>query len=310
MQAYDLNYIGIGLATGGGVGAARYDGKTITIDDWSAEKTDNLRTYATNDEGNRTDIVAVWSYHNFDYSWYIEPVAAGKPIWAKIITENFPTVPYVSASASRPIYDAENRLLGMSAIDIHLPKISDFLRATDIAEAGRVFILERDGALIATSTDEQPFKLVDDTVKRLYAIESVDTVVRAIAQHFEQNEELQSIEEKVDLRLEVEGETHFIHAEPWRDSYGLDWVVITSVPESTFMGQINRNTRMTIALCLGALGLTSGLGLFAARWIARPVLRLNQASEAMASGNLSQTVEKSGIRELDSLSQSFNHMAE
>ena len=32
MQAYDLTYIGIGLTTGEGLGAARYDGKTITRD--------------------------------------------------------------------------------------------------------------------------------------------------------------------------------------------------------------------------------------------------------------------------------------
>ncbi|HEY9907374.1 MAG TPA: hypothetical protein V6D18_07160, partial [Thermosynechococcaceae cyanobacterium] len=37
IQAYDLTYIGIGLSTGGGIAAARYDGKTITIDDWTTE---------------------------------------------------------------------------------------------------------------------------------------------------------------------------------------------------------------------------------------------------------------------------------
>ncbi|MHC5773186.1 hypothetical protein [Nostoc sp.] len=51
MQAYDLTYIGIGLTTGEGIGAARYDGKTVTIDDWSAKPPKNSYNYATDDQG-------------------------------------------------------------------------------------------------------------------------------------------------------------------------------------------------------------------------------------------------------------------
>ncbi|UBF23835.1 hypothetical protein K9N68_18980 [Kovacikia minuta CCNUW1] len=32
MQAHDLTFVGIGLTTGEGIGAIRYDGKTVTID--------------------------------------------------------------------------------------------------------------------------------------------------------------------------------------------------------------------------------------------------------------------------------------
>ncbi len=61
-------------------------------------------------------------------------------------------------------------------------------------------------------------------------------------------------------------------------------------------------------LCLGALALSSLMGILTSRWIARPILHLNGASKAMAAGNLNQSVERSPIRELDSLSNSFNHM--
>lgn len=85
--------------------------------------------------------------------------------------------------------------------------------------------------------------------------------------------------------------------------------MVISVPENTFMEQINANTRTTIALCFAALVLASVMGVLTSHWIVRPILRLNRASEAMASGNLAQTVKISGIRELDTLSNSFNHMA-
>lgn len=309
MQVYDLTYIGIGLTTGEGVGAARYDGKTITIDDWTANLPNNTTNYATDAKGNRTQITGHWDWDNFSETWYTEPIAAGKPIW-KIVATNLPTGPYITASASRPIYDSQNRLLGMIAADIHLLKLSDFLRDLDISQSGQVFIMERNGTLVANSSKEKPFMLVNKKIQRLRAIDNPDSTIQSIASHLQVSKGLQSITQYTAFQLEVQGERHFVNVVPWRDQYGLDWLVVVSVPESAFMGQINANTRTTIALCLGALVIASLMGVLTSRWIARPMLRLNQASEAMASGNLDQTVETSGIRELNTLSNSFNHMAE
>ena len=96
---------------------------------------------------------------------------------------------------------------------------------------------------------------------------------------------------------------------PWQDEYGLDWLVVMSVPQNVFMAQINDNTRTTILLCLAALAVASGLGFLTARWITHSLRRLNQASEAIAAGDLEQTVETGPIQELNTLSNSFNHMA-
>ncbi|MGG6295999.1 sensor histidine kinase [Leptolyngbya sp. AN02str] len=309
MQSHDLTYIGMGLTTGEGVGVARYDGETITIDDWTANLTNNITTYATDAEGNRTQVEAKWFYDMFNEPWYTEPVAAGMPIWAKIITGNFPTGPYISASASRPIYDAQNQLLGMIAVDIHLLKLSEFLRDLNVSQAGEVFIMNREGTLIASSGTEQPFKLVDQQVQQLQAVDSPNVLIQTIAKHI-QSKGLQAITDEADFELEAQKEPHFVNVTPWRDAYGLDWLVVVSVPESAFMAQIHENTRVTIALCVAALAIASGLGVFTSRWIMGPILRLNQASKAMAAGDLSQVVEPGTIREFNTLSTSFNHMVE
>ena len=309
MQAYDLTYIGLGLTTGEGIGAARYDGETITIDDWTAKPPNNVYTYATDSQGNRTQVNTRWDWDNFSQPWYTEPIAAGKPIWTKIITNYFPTGPYIAAAASRPIYDSQNRLLGMIACDIHLLKLSDFLRSLDISQSGQVFVMERDGLLIANSSPEKPFVAVNQEVQRLRAIDSPDPVIQTISQHLQQTNELQSIKTDTNFHVVVQGERHFVDVVPWHDTYGLDWLLVVSVPENAFMGQINANTRTTIALCLGALAVASALGVLTSRWIARPILRLNQVSESIASGNLDQTVGATNIRELNLLSRSFNYMA-
>ncbi|MBE9104011.1 HAMP domain-containing protein [Nostoc cf. edaphicum LEGE 07299] len=309
MQAYDLTYIGIGLTTGEGLGVARYDGKTITIDDWTAKIPNNTSTYATDNQGNRTQVNARWTWNNFSESWYTQSIAAGKPIWGKIVTINTPTGPYITASASRPIYDSQNRLLGMIATDIHLLKLGDFLRSLDVSQSGEVFLLERDGTLVASSATEKPFTIVNQNIQRLRAIDSSNPMIQNIAKHLQTFNGFASITKDTDFQLEVQGKRHFIDVVPWRDKYGLDWLVVVSVPENVFMAQINANTHTTIALCFGALLLASVMGVFTSHWIVRPILRLNWASEAMASGNLDQKVETSGIRELNTLSKSFNHMA-
>ncbi|BAY74305.1 integral membrane sensor signal transduction histidine kinase [Nostoc linckia NIES-25] len=310
IQAYDLTYIGIGLTTGEGVGAARYDGKTITIDDWTANPPNNVSTYATEERGDRTQVNARWDWKNSEQSWYTEPIAANKPIWAKILVENFPTGPYIAASASRPIYDSQNRLLGMIACDIHLLKLGDFLRSLDISQSGRVFLLERDGRLIATSGTEKPFTSINQKAHRLGAMDSTDPIIQNVAKHLQSFNGFKSITEDTNFKLELQGKRYFVDVVPWRDEYGLDWLLVVSVPENAFMAQINANTQITIALCFAALIVASVMGVFTSRWIVRPILRLNRASKAMASGNLDQTVETSPIQELNTLSNSFNYMAE
>ena len=309
MQAYDLTYIGIGLTTGEGLGAARYDGKTITVEDWTATLPNNVTNYTVDDQGNRIRVNGNWDWNNFNEPWYLEPVAAGQPIWAEVVTANFPTGPYITASASRPIYDSQNRLLGMIGTDIHLLKLSDFLDKVATSQSGQIFVVERDGNLIANAGTEQPFTLVNQDIQRLQAVNSPDAVIQTVAKHIQRSNGFQTITQSTDFQVDVQGKSYFVRVDPWQDQYGLDWLVVTSVPKSAFMAQIDANTRTTILLCIGALAVASVMGGFTSRWIARPILRLNQASEAMAAGDLDQTVETSQIQELNTLSSSFNHMA-
>ncbi|HEY9806843.1 MAG TPA: cache domain-containing protein, partial [Candidatus Obscuribacterales bacterium] len=310
MQAYDLSYIGIGLTTGEEAGAGRYDGKTVTVDDWTNKPPNNCYTYATDNQGNRTKLMTVYDWDNFSMTWYTEPMKAGKPVWSRIYTWNYPGYPYIVASAGRPIYDRNNQLLGMVGADIHLLKLSDFLRNMEASHAGQVFILERSGLLIANSGTEKPFTLVKDEIQRLPAIASPNSAVRGVTQKLKQQfGDFRSITKTQKIKFDLEGELQYVRVAPWRDQYGLDWLVVVSVPENVFMAQINANNRTTVLLCLGALAIASVLGVFTSRWITRPILRLNRATEDMAAGHLDQTIEDSGIQELNKLSASFNHMA-
>ncbi|MEH2075293.1 MAG: ATP-binding protein [Nostoc sp.] len=314
MQVYDLTYISFNLPTGEGGGAGRYDGKTVTIDE-NTTKTPSLpknaKTYLTDNDGNRTQLLSTATWDTLNEPNYTEPAKAGKPIWTRIYTYYDPAYPpYIAASAGSPVYDATKKLIAVVGVDIHLLKLSEFLRTLDISRSGQVFIVEHDGMLVANSCPEQPFTVNKNEIKRLKAIDSSNPVVQGIAKQLQQRiPNLRTITSTQELQVNFQGEDYSVHIEPWRDSYGLDWLVMTSIPHSAFMSQINANTHITILLCFGALILTTISGIFTGRWISHPVLRLKQASQAMASGDLNQTVTDGNIQELNVLAHSFNHMA-
>ena len=327
MQAYDLTYLGYGLTNGAGAGAAKYDGTTITLEEWSGDLPDNVSNYAADNQGQRAGLNEQFDFDNFKEAWYTEPIAANRPIWSRIYVWTFPGgYPYITASAGRPIYNAAGQRLGMIAADIHLLKLSDFLRDLHISPSGQIFIMERNGLLIANSGSEQPFISNGSDIERIAVEDSADARINAIAHKLKGTLGSWNEAETQDLKLRIDNELDYVSVQPWQDDYGLDWLVVTVVPEQDFMADIYASRRTTILLCLMALGMAIALGILTAQHITQPIFNLSQASQKLATVSRKrfspdekhcQTREpitidltKAGIRELDLLADSFTVMAQ
>jgi signal transduction histidine kinase/FixJ family two-component response regulator len=316
VKPFDVGYVIFGFKTGDYAAAGHlFDDGSITIDHISPKDhkgSNHLYTWATDNQGKRTKIIL--DNGKFDLtqeSWYSEAVKQGKPIWTSVynwVVEPFP----LSIAASRPIYDRDKNLIGVVAIEQRLSQISDFLRQLKVSPSGKTFILERNGLLIANSSDEQAFTVIKDKPQRLKGLDSKDPLIQATTQHLvEKFGELKKINESQQLDFLLDGKRQFVQVTPWRDELGLDWLMIVVVPEADFMGQINENTRITILLCLSALVVATLLGLYTSQWITRPIYKLSQASEAIADGKLDRQVKENfRIQELSILAQSFNRMGQ
>lgn len=170
--------------------------------------------------------------------------------------------------------------------------------------------MERDGRLIASSGNQPILRKVNETTERYIARDSPDPLIKAIAQALQQRfKNLQTIQRNQEIDFTFNKQRQFMQVTPWQDEYGLDWLVVVTVPESDFMGQINTNTRTTILLCLGALIVAIILEVYTGNWISKPILQLSDASSAIAKGELNQNVTPSNVRELGVLANSFNRMA-
>lgn len=90
---------------------------------------------------------------------------------------------------------------------------------------------------------------------------------------------------------------------------GLDWLIVVVVPEADFMEQINTNTYTTILLCIAAFIVTTGIGIITARWIIKPILRLNTAAKEIANRKWNKTAGFKRSHEVGELAESFNQMA-
>lgn len=243
--------------------------------------------------------------------WYQAATQAQQPVWTDVYIAFTTGLPNITAGL--PVYDqAGQRLLGVCAADVVLPEeFRSFLRDLDIGKSGQAFVIDRKGHLISSSVDE-PLMLGDpEDPQFLQAVDSQDPLVRGTTQYISRrfgglNEILRSQQ----LNFKLQGQRHFVQVLPFRDGRGLDWLIVVAIPEADFMEQIYANNRNTIGLMLLALGIAIGVGLLITRWLTQPVLRVTQASEAIANGNLTlQDMETSPISELRTLAHSFASMA-
>lgn len=307
----DISYIGYALATGEFAGAGEFlKNQGVTIDEISASTRGKNLTYATDREGNRTRVVKVYDNWNpREETWYKQPVQARGATWGEAYI--WANDPVVAVALSQPIYDSAKNLKGVFLIELFLDKVSHFLSNLKVSPSGKIFIIERNGTLIAHSIAQDPFVIKNGKAQPLNVLQSKDPLIQATAQHLQDKfGSLSKIQTTQATQFKFNNNLEFVKVTPLRNQLGLDWLVIVTVPEADFMEQINANNRLTILLCLIALGIASGLGILTARWIARPIARLNRASQAIATGDLDQVIEVSNIQELNGLAHSFNQMAE
>ncbi|MEQ8964032.1 MAG: response regulator, partial [Coleofasciculus sp. C2-GNP5-27] len=214
-------------------------------------------------------------------------------------------------SAIQPVYDSNQQVQGVLNTTLRLSTINDFLQTLKIGKSGRLFIMERSGFLVATSTPEPPFQHNHNQITRLKATQSRDPLIQASANYLTQQfGEFKAIQESQRLDFKRQGQRQFLQVMPLQDSHGLDWLIVVVLPEADFLDHIHNNTQSTILLCLVALIIATGVGVGTAHWIIQPIQRLNQAANAIANGEWEQKIEVHRNAELGSLSAAFNQMAD
>ncbi|MEM9978544.1 MAG: cache domain-containing protein, partial [Cyanobacteria bacterium P01_D01_bin.2] len=279
---------------------------------YSNPSTQNLRQYYSLDiRGERANFLYQTDtpYDSRQRPWYRAASLAERPSWTDIYIAFTTGLPNITASL--PVYDRSGKdVIGACATDVVLPEeFRTFLQSLQIGQTGQAFVIDRQGQLISNSIDEPLMVSEGDSVTPLLAINSSDQLVQDTARYLAQRfDGFTHLTQAQQLQLQLKGKRQFLEVLPFQDGFGLDWLIVVVVPEADFMGQINANTRNTILLCVLALLLAITLSVLTARRITRSLLRVSQASDRIAQGNLDQQVKSSFIAEIDTLANSFNKM--
>ncbi len=205
-------------------------------------------------------------------------------------------------------------LQAVMAAQVRLNDIHHFLRQlpADLPLSNRreSLILDRSGHLIASSR-EIPDYCAQSSLAPELALHSSDPLIRETAQTLQQFPALAQIQHRQQQRVQIQGVPQFLQVIPWQDPHGLDWLIVTLVPEENFTAQIHLNNRLTLWLCAGVASVGLVMSLAVSDWLVRPILRLQQVSSALAAGQFEARLPTNlPIVELQAMGQAFNQMAD
>ncbi len=316
-----LSYLSYGAANGEFIGIERLDKnqKTLVINQVSRKtQLKKLYIYNANARGDRTNLIQTKPWDPQSEAWYSETIAAKKAMWSSIFPwEDKPDV--MSVTSNFPVFDRAQTITGILSIDLTLNQISAFLKELPTSKTSKIFIAETNGFLVGSSSN-QPIYQIDPTsqkAKRLSIQDSTDPIIKQIGKYLQKQRPNQPnldwlLGQKEDYRakIKLEGQPYYLNIETWRDDMGLIWLVFVVTPESAFMGELYKNIYVTLLMCLLAMGIALLLSVWMARSLTQPIIRLNQASQTIAAGDLEQPVQHLnwGSRELNQLANTFEFM--
>jgi PAS domain S-box-containing protein len=306
-----VGYLNFGSIDNQFIGIERLDDKTLTWNESTYRyKSGLLHTFAINSDGDRVEPHTwVVDASLFEDPWFAETIKAGKPIWSSIYNWNErPDV--ISISRNYPLYDPKtNKLMGIIGSDLILTQVSDFLNGFQLTKNARVFIIEPNGMLVATSAGI-PFKIENKRAKRLSAAQSSDIRIKTAAISLQQQlPNFANITEPTQLEIKINQQIEYLEVVPIDARFGLKWLVITAIPHSDFVATIDQDNqalfifgfRSTLALLL--------LSFILSRWFVSPLRNIGEVAGAIAAGDFSKSIKNQWIAEVSILSDSFNRMA-
>ncbi|MEA5476684.1 PAS domain S-box protein [Pseudanabaena galeata UHCC 0370] len=270
------------------------------------------RTFTTNPNGSPAQVTETSvMFDSRQRPWYQVAVQSKKAVWTSVYPHIY--TGELLVALAEPIYDLNNgNLLGVTYGIRSLEAISKFLQSIDI-KAGSVFIMERDETLVATSSMVQkPYQLSQNETeqKLLKASDSQNPQIHNSVKYLRDRfGSLANIRQLEQFEFDINGDRQIAQVLPIFDRNGLDWVIVVVIPESELIADIQANQVLTILLCGITLIVATGISVITNRWIAKPILRLSQASKAISNGEWQETLpENQAIAEIRTLAKSFNQM--
>ncbi len=233
--------------------------------------------------------------------WYVQAAARTDASWTPVYfwfgqqSDEAQT----GVGYTRCIRDNAGVINGVLVIDVTLGGLSQFLRATDLAQRGEVYIIDDQDLLVAASKG----RVVSDTGDRLALADAGTPIAVSLAAEHAANPSA------AQATINVDGQTYRAAVRALSPAKGINWRVIAVLPERAFLGEARANERtsvmVAVLLTLGSVA----IAIFLAHRLARPVESLAAHVARIGAGDFSSRLTLGGAREFASLAAETNAMA-
>ncbi|WP_017295137.1 PAS domain S-box protein [Geminocystis herdmanii] len=308
IQQYNFTYVNYGTTTQEFIGAG-YFKNVLEIAQIKSPDINNLYSYKVDEKGNRIYPPRIFAGHTpNDAEWYHQAKQVQKPLWSPIYNWTDKSEE-IAISASAPVYSESQEFLGVVGIDLSLSNISKFLQTLEIGKTGQVFILDKSGLLVASCTKNQPYKIIDGDAKRIPVTQmSSDLSKKTVNILYSQLPNFPQGIETENNFISYSG--LFIQVIPYQDNYGIDWLMVITIPQSDFMVEIEENKQNILIVSGITLITTTIMGIITTKWITKPILKISQTSQSIIKGEAKNYLpEATSIQEINTLSYSISVMA-
>jgi signal transduction histidine kinase/CheY-like chemotaxis protein/HPt (histidine-containing phosphotransfer) domain-containing protein len=292
-----------GTENGEYYGARKNEKNQIEIYRSTPETNGHSMYYSVNDDLTEGNFVN--DYGKFDprtRDWYIRAKEKGTEVFSDLYKHFIKDD--LALSAAYPIYNENGDLQGVIGTHIILSNLNESLRKIAGNNSATTYIVEKNsGYLVANSLNKPNFETLSDGNIKRTLIEDIDN--KAIREAYEKYQDTPN----ASFISQVEGEKYHIKTFEYARA-GLDWVVITSIPESVFTKEIKNNTNFAIILTIMAFAVAIIIHIESTEFILKPINHLITTADKFSKGDLSVRAKVFRNDEIGNLAKGFNNMAE
>lgn len=266
--------------------------------------------YALDDSNNRAELLhQIPHFDARNRPWYIRATQSEGIVWSEIYP--IATGNDLSITASRAVRDDAQQLIGVLGVDLFLSDISLFLQSLDLEPGAKTIVLDSEGYLVASSDGNRLYAENAETnaKTRIKATDSESSLIRGIAMELNGlDPDPSRPEDVIQFTSKIDDSAFFVSVLPFKAIPSQNWLIVTAIPEASYMTIVEKSNRTTKYLIVLAALLATAFAAFLGGRIARPVLRLDQKIRAISSGEWDVQPAPSHIIEFDDLASEIYKM--
>lgn len=230
----------------------------------------------------------------------------GEVVWSDVYLFATSGTPGIDSAQSLTLADGQTMVLG---IGFELKRLSYYLGKLPVAARGRVFIMNGDARVVASS-DTSLARLPAQRELELPRLADLPDPLLRIASTTLATQPSAGEPRQGFTQYRTRADDGLAYYVTLQATGYEDWILGTVIPEQIYLERIDASRLLLLWLLAGfALFTAIVVAWLGRRWIGQPIAALTTAARSIQQGNFDVRLPLAGYGEIAQLGQTFNYMA-